>query len=304
MLSFRQSIVAVGVLSLAPAALAAPPAPESAPKAPLFAAKTIQVTELISTPGTDGKLMPRARLNITYTAPSQARIEEYEATAAGQFAAVPDVIFADDGTTLYQYQSVKKQYMKQTGDDATGFPASISGEFTSDLGPATGKQTVDGKSLMVYTLTTPAENGQSATTKTWIDPSTQLFYRRVVSVTKDKKTSISSQIDYSNWSLDKPVDAAQYAWVPPAGVTEYVEPQLLADGTTAPDFTVQDKDGKPVKLSDYAGKVVVLDFWATWCGPCMSSMPHTNQVAKKFADQGVVVLAVAWVVGRWLAGCP
>ncbi len=70
------------------------------------------------------------------------------------------------------------------------------------------------------------------------------------------------------------------------------EPVLLAAGAQAPDFTVQDKAGSPVKLSDYKGKVVVLDFWATWCGPCQRSLPHTNEVAKQFADKGVVVLAV------------
>jgi len=69
-------------------------------------------------------------------------------------------------------------------------------------------------------------------------------------------------------------------------------PPLLAVGTPAPDFTVQDRRGAPVKLSDYKGKIVVLDFWSTWCGPCQMSLPHTNAVAKKFAARGVVVLAV------------
>ncbi len=70
------------------------------------------------------------------------------------------------------------------------------------------------------------------------------------------------------------------------------QPALLAAGTPAPDFTVPDRAGSPVKLSDYKGKVVVLDFWATWCPPCQRSLPHTNEVAKQFADKGVVVLAV------------
>jgi len=68
--------------------------------------------------------------------------------------------------------------------------------------------------------------------------------------------------------------------------------KLLTAGTLAPDFSVVDKNGKASKLSDYRGKIVVLDFWATWCPPCMASLPHTNEVAKKMADKGVVTLAV------------
>lgn len=67
--------------------------------------------------------------------------------------------------------------------------------------------------------------------------------------------------------------------------------KLLEPGAMAPDFTTNDLVGKPVKLSDYRGKVVVLDFWATWCGPCINSFPHTQEVAAKYKDQGVVILA-------------
>ena len=72
--------------------------------------------------------------------------------------------------------------------------------------------------------------------------------------------------------------------------TKTAMPKLLEIGAKAPDFTVVDLEGHPVKLSDYLGKVVVIDFWATWCGPCIASMPHTNEVAKTYKDQGVVVL--------------
>jgi peroxiredoxin len=70
------------------------------------------------------------------------------------------------------------------------------------------------------------------------------------------------------------------------------EPKVerLNVGALAPDFVTQDLAGREVKLSDYKGKVVVLDFWATWCGPCMAAMPHTQEVAAKYKDQGVVVL--------------
>jgi peroxiredoxin len=74
--------------------------------------------------------------------------------------------------------------------------------------------------------------------------------------------------------------------------------EMLKVGAAAPDFPATDVAGKPVKLSDYRGKIVILDFWATWCGPCIASMPHTNEVAAHYKDQGVVVLASCTSDGR------
>ena len=67
--------------------------------------------------------------------------------------------------------------------------------------------------------------------------------------------------------------------------------ELLQPGAQAPDFVSRDRSGAEVRLSGLRGKVVVLDFWATWCGPCVASMPHVQEVAQQHADD-VVVLAV------------
>jgi cytochrome c biogenesis protein CcmG, thiol:disulfide interchange protein DsbE len=63
-------------------------------------------------------------------------------------------------------------------------------------------------------------------------------------------------------------------------------------GTSAPDFTVQDADRK-VSLHDYRGQIVVLNFWATWCQPCIEEMPSLLQLNQRFKNKGVVVLAVS-----------
>ena len=67
----------------------------------------------------------------------------------------------------------------------------------------------------------------------------------------------------------------------------------------APDFTLQDMNGKSVKLSDYKGKVVLLEFWATWCGPCRMSAPGIEKLHKAYKDKGLVVLAISVDQGGW-----
>ncbi len=61
----------------------------------------------------------------------------------------------------------------------------------------------------------------------------------------------------------------------------------------APAFTLKDLDGKEVKLSDYKGKIVILNFWATWCGYCIQEMPELNALHKQLEKDGdAVILAI------------
>jgi len=64
-------------------------------------------------------------------------------------------------------------------------------------------------------------------------------------------------------------------------------------GVRAPDFTLSSLDGRKVKLSDFRGKVVLLNFWATWCPPCKVEMPWLEDLQNQYGKNGLVVLGVA-----------
>lgn len=78
-----------------------------------------------------------------------------------------------------------------------------------------------------------------------------------------------------------------------ADMTNVTASEGLNQGDLAPNFTLTTLDGKTVKLSDYQGKKVILNFWATWCPPCRAEMPHMQNYYEDFAeDEGVEILAV------------
>ena len=62
---------------------------------------------------------------------------------------------------------------------------------------------------------------------------------------------------------------------------------------SAPSFTLRDLNGKQVSLSDFKGKVVILDFWATWCGPCVIEIPHFIELYKQYKDQGFAMVGIS-----------
>ena len=78
----------------------------------------------------------------------------------------------------------------------------------------------------------------------------------------------------------------------PATPARKAEPSL--GGARAPDFELRSLEGNNVRLADHFGKdVVLIDFWATWCQPCLVALPHLDELYRKYKGRGFVVLAVA-----------
>jgi cytochrome c biogenesis protein CcmG/thiol:disulfide interchange protein DsbE len=78
----------------------------------------------------------------------------------------------------------------------------------------------------------------------------------------------------------------------------------IKDRRSAPDFALKDADGHTVRLSDYRGKVVLLDFWATWCDPCRYEIPWFMDLERKQKDRGFAVLGVSMDDDGWEAVKP
>ena len=91
-----------------------------------------------------------------------------------------------------------------------------------------------------------------------------------------------------------PVEASATRSVAPTAQADIESTTLIHAGDVAPDFTVQMLDGSRITLSDLRGKVVLVNFWATWCPPCRQEMSHLQKdVIDRFAGQDVVVLPIS-----------
>jgi peroxiredoxin len=76
-------------------------------------------------------------------------------------------------------------------------------------------------------------------------------------------------------------------------IVSTIQVHVVAEGERAPNFQVTTDKGQPMTPTDFGGKVLVLNFWASWCPPCVQEAPSLNEFAKQLAPSGVVVLAVS-----------
>ena len=152
-----------------------------------------------------------------------------------------------------------------------------------------------------------------------MDPETGLLRQMQVDLKKlfveqgvPQVNKVVITIDYSKTTAGGALDAAKFAFTPPPGATLIKtemafmgdqagpgsgdpsdEPAQKLVGQAAPAFKLEGTDGNAVSpIDDFKGKVIVLDFWATWCPPCREALPHLDQLYKDQRDQGVAVFAV------------
>jgi len=86
--------------------------------------------------------------------------------------------------------------------------------------------------------------------------------------------------------------AARVLFVAGLGFAAAVCVPAIAPASIAPDFTLRTMDGQNLRLQEQRGRVVLVNFWATWCGPCRQEMPHLNRLHDKYRNAGFVLLGV------------
>jgi thiol-disulfide isomerase/thioredoxin/outer membrane lipoprotein-sorting protein len=158
---------------------------------------------------------------------------------------------------------------------------------------------VDGKPVPIYVVRVSRDRwpaGSLAGTEFAmyrIDRKTFAVYKVVTYSPGTTRIALYSAV---NWN--QPVADERFIFTPPpsarlaSSVSAAAVQATMIVGAEAPDFTLQDTGGHPVNLRALRGKVVIVDFWATWCPPCRALMPHLRQMQRELGNKGLVVLGL------------
>jgi len=142
----------------------------------------------------------------------------------------------------------------------------------------------------------------------WIDTKKRVILRKsdqvepVFQKNRGMTEKIQQNLFFTSYNLHPDFNDTTFNFTPPSGARQVKKLQVSQTqnqpnsssqtGKKAINFTLKSYKGKTVQLSNLKGKVVVLDFWATWCGPCREELPHVQQLYKKMKDKGVVILGI------------
>jgi peroxiredoxin/outer membrane lipoprotein-sorting protein len=204
-----------------------------------------------------------------------------------------------DGKTVWTFFPESNEYsLLAAGNQNLSSPVSSYALLDQIREPAriTGHGRVADTDCTIITL----ERGSNHVRNLWIDPKRNFIRKdeaKDVSSVMDRVFSVHSVTTFSVARTVDNLDVALFSFDPSrTQAKERLGLQRNAPvtsiGTLAPEFTLRNLEGKEVRLSELRGKVVVLDFWATWCGPCREAMPALELLHRQLKDKGIVVLGI------------
>ncbi|MGI9070247.1 MAG: redoxin domain-containing protein [Bryobacteraceae bacterium] len=226
------------------------------------------------------------------------------------------IVLITDGSTIWTYMPHDKAYTKvqasaiaDTGDEGEDgshndnialsvYSMAVRRYASLDKSPSRSElageeviKTADGR-VRCWILQT---NVSGHTENLWVDQQRYLVLR-AESTFEQEGIATHMKISIKRFDVEPPALTA-FTFVPdkPAKLVDELNipgsnPTFV--GKFAADFGLKNLDGEPVRLSDFRGKIVVLNFWATWCPPCRDELPTFNKLAKQFKDKDVVFLGI------------
>jgi thiol-disulfide isomerase/thioredoxin len=215
-------------------------------------------------------------------------------------------ITISSGTTTWQYIPSRRQFTRKPGGSEERYFSRFAHIADSikeaSLLPGESLE-IEGTSIPCYVIRVElpprSDRVETAFNTYWIDQRRsivlrELFERHVKSSPFNEPPEIRASTTLTRVRLNQPLNDSLFVFTPPAGVREVDEflPGRDMTGETAPDFLLNDVDGKPFRLSSTRGKVVLLDFWATWCPPCREAMPVIEKLQHEFKDKDFLVVGV------------
>ena len=314
MVRARLTFAALGLLFIAPAALAQTPAPE--------------IQKILNESAGAYRKMSAFSASLDMTRAGGAVISTHlTLTRNGKLAAVINAgkdtrHVVADGTTIYSDSAADtKKYTKQPGTKLEEAVAVLTRNGGTGVGllpilltdPAAEKQIIPGKPS---SLTKEAEQkldgvacdviaailgeGDRKMKYQFAFGKADHFLRRIVvgpemgtpSVTETYK-GVTSNVSLTPVQFNyKPVPGAVAVAYTPPKPPVYFDPALKV-GMEPFSLTGNDLAGKAVSLSEYKGKVLLLDFWATWCGPCVAELPNVQEAYKKYHEKGFEIVGIS-----------